>query len=568
VKKKILLISLALVLAISMGIVGCTTPSEEEEEEEEEPTGPQGTLVIARASLSHETFLPWTGGAIEKNYLSGTIYESLTLRDRDGNMLPCLATDWDLSEDGKTWTVTLLSGIHFHDAEGNDWGTMTSEDVKYTFERLMGEDSISHIKGSLTGGNGIESIETNGDYEVLFHLKGPNVAFMNTCTGPDMNGVVCKAYLDQYGDEVAAANPVGTGPYVKDKHVVGGYIQLRAIDDYENHWRMGGVWLDATKYFEYIKLVVVQEVGARVIGLLSGDYDMVEIGAEVVNQVEGEPGVAVLPDIEVILATDVIRFGGLDKLDEYCDPPRYDPDNPWADNTIVGDTTAGVLVRRAMNLAIDREEMVDTIYEGVGIPAVASMSIPEWMTTLTAYDYDTTLAEDLLDDAGYPRSAPDAVDRFSITLIADERYSAEIVTLAVADYWEAVGIDVTIENRLWSNLRPAWAAGELNTGYAWTHRTPPTSLDPMLAINMAFDPTAVLGDYSDEETEALRTAIAQELDPAQRTQYVKDLGAYAHDAATQIFLVAVYGPIGVSTELAEPRDVFDLKENIELIHRK
>jgi len=566
-KKKVLLIALVLVLALSLGLIGCMGGEQEEEEEEEEPTGPQGTLVIARASLSHETFLPWTGGAIEKNYLSGTIYESLTLRDRDGNMLPCLATDWDLSEDGKTWTVTLLDDISFHDAAGKDWGTMTSEDVKYTFERLMGEDSISHIKGSLTGGNGIESIDTDGDYTVIFHLKGPNVAFMNTCTGPDMNGVVCKAYLDQYGDEVAASNPVGTGPYVRYQHVVGGYIQLQAIDDYENHWRMGGVSAP-TKYFEYIKFVVVPEVSARVIGLLAGDYDMVEIGAEVVNQVEGQPGFAVLPDIEVILATDVIRFGGLDKLDTKCVPPRYDPTNPWADETVVGDITAGVLVRRAMNLAIDKEEMVNTIYEGVGIPAVASMSIPEWMTTLEPYDFDPELAENLLDDAGYPRSAPGAVDRFSMTLIADERYSAEIVSLAVADYWEAVGIDVTIENWLWSTLRPAWAAGDLNTGYAWTHRTPPTSLDPMLAINMAFDPAAVLGDYSDEETEALRTAIAEELNPAQRTQYVEDLGEYAHDAATQIFLVAVYGPIGVSTELAEPRDVFDLKENIEQIHRK
>lgn len=562
-KSKILIISLVVVLVLSMAIVGCTTPAEQPEE----PTGPQGTLVIARASLSHETFLPWTGGAIEKNYLSGTIYESLTLRDRDGNMLPCLATDWDLSEDGKTWTVTLQQGIPFHDAAGNDWGDVTAEDVKYTFERLMGEDSISHIKGSLTGGNGIESIETDGDYSVIFHLKGPNVAFMNTCTGPDMNGVVSKAYLEQYGDEVAASNPVGTGPYVLDKHVVGSYIQLRAISDFEDHWRMG--WVpDATKYFEYLKFMVVPEVSARVIGLLSGDYDIAEIGSEVVDQVEGQPGVEVLPDIEVILATDVVRFGGLDKLDEYCSPPRYDPTNPWAATTPVGETTAGVLVRRAMNLAINKVEMVDTIYEGVGIPAVASMSIPEWMTTLEPYDFDPELAEDLLDDAGYPRSAPEAVDRFSMTLIADERYSAAIVALAVADYWEAVGIDVTIENWLWSTLRPAWAAGDLNTGYAWTHRTPPTSLDPMLAINMAFDPTAVLGDYSDEETEALRTAIAEELDPAQRTQYVKDLGAYAHDAATQVFLVAVYGPIGVSTDLAEPRDVFDLKENIEQVHRK
>jgi hypothetical protein len=58
-----------------------------------------------------------------------------------------------------------------------------------------------------------------------------------------------------------------------------------------------------------------------------------------------------------------------------------------------------------------------------------------------------------------------------------------------------------------------------------------------------------------------------ELDPEDRTQYVEDFGAYVHDVAAQVFVVGVYGPIGVSTDLAEPRDVFDLKENLEQVHR-
>jgi peptide/nickel transport system substrate-binding protein len=563
VKNRILFISLAVVLALSVGLIGCNG---------EEPIEgqPQGTLTIARASLAHETFLPWTGGAIEKNYMSGTIYEPLTLRDRDGEMLPCLATDWELSTNGTQWTVTLRDDVTFHDAAGTDWGPMTSEDVKYTFERLMGEDSISHIRGSLVGSNGIDSIVTDGDDTVIFNMKAPNVAFMNTCTGPDMMGVVCKSLFDTYGDEVAASNPVGTGPYVLDSHVVGSYILLKTVGNWTGQWRMsqlvsGGA--DPEKYFQYLKFMVVPELSARVIGLLAGDYDIAEIGSEVVDQVEGQPGYEVLPDIVALLATDIIRFGGLNQLDEYCEPPRYDPTNPWADNTTVGDTTAGVLVRQAMNLAVNKTEMLATIYEGTGIPAVASMSIPEWTSTLTPYDCDPAQAEDLLDDAGYTRSAPEAVDRFSMTLLYDERYSAADVALAVADYWEAVGIDVTLEQRVWTTLRADWSAGDLNTGYAWTHRTPPTSLDPMLAINMAFDPAAVLGDYSDDATEVLRDAIANELNLAQRTQYVKDLGEYVHDAATQVFLVGLYGPIGVSTDLAEPRDVFDLKEDLELVHR-
>jgi ABC-type transport system substrate-binding protein len=541
--------------------------------------------------LAKETFLPWTGGAIEKNYLSGTIYESLTLRDREANVLPCLATDWSMSADGKTWTVTIRQGVPFHDAAGNTYGNVTAADVKYTFERLASNGnntaptypaSVSHIAGGLQGDLGSNitaAIEVVGNYTVVFHLAKADIAFMKSYSGPDMMGVVCKSYIAKYGDAVAAATPVGTGPYVLDSHVIGAYIQLRAIDDWAQHWRMGAV-SDPLKYFQYIKFLIVPDESVRAMGLINGDYQMVEISPTTVDQVMGAPGCTVLPDIEYVLATDVIRLGGLNQLDKYAHVPadavaRYDSTRPWANPTVIGTKTAGQLVRQALNLAVNKQEMVNTIYEGVGKPAPASMSIPEWLTTLTPYGYDKAQAETLLDQAGYPRSAPGAKDRFSVTLLADERYSDKLVALAVESYWEAVGIDVTVQDWLWTTLRSTWqkggsTEGNLSTGatnYAWCHRTPPSTGDPALAIDMAFDPGATLGDYTEAAEEALRVAMKTETDPNMRTVKLKALGAYVNAQATQVFLVSVYGPIGVSTTLAEPRDVFDLKENTELIHR-
>ena len=78
----------------------------------------------------------------------------------------------------------------------------------------------------------------------------------------------------------------------------------------------------------------------------------------------------------------------------------------------------------------------------------------------------------------------------------------------------------------------------------------------------------MLGDYSDATTETLRTEMLGELNPTLRTQKLEDLGAYVNDVATQVFLISVLGPLGVSDLLDEPRDVFDIKENIEQIHRK
>jgi peptide/nickel transport system substrate-binding protein len=583
VKNRILFISLAVVLAVSLGVVGCAPP--------EEITGPNGTVVIARASLAKETFLPWTGGAIEKNYLSGTIYESLTLRTRDATVTPGLATAWSMSVDGKNWTVTIRQGVPFHDAAGNTYGNVTAADVKYTFERLASNGnntapiypaSISHIAGGLQGdfgSNVTAAIEVVGTDTVIFHLVKADIAFMKTFTGPDMMGVVCKSYIVSKGDEVAASNPVGSGPYVKDKQVVGSYIQLKCIDDWASHWRVGTL-PNPTKYYQYIKFVIVPEDSARALGLINGDYQMVEVAPQVVDQITADPNCSVLPDIVYVSATDLIRLGGLNQLDTCPHTPldpvaRYDATRPWANSTVVGAKTAGQLVRQALNLAINKTALVNSIYEGVGGVAVATLSIPEWVSTLTPYPYDPTLAETYLDQAGYPRSAPGAKDRFSVTLIEGERYSETLVALAVESYWEAVGIDVTTLHIIWNNLRPLWLKGGNTTGnlatgatnYAWMHRTPPSTGDPALAINMGFDPAAVIGDYSEAAEDALRVAFLTELDPVQRTVKLKALGAYINAQACQVFLVSVYGPIGVRNEIAEPRDVFDLKENPELIHR-
>ena len=557
------------------------------------PPSPQGTLVIARTSLATETSLPWTGGAIEKNYLSGTIYESLTMRTRDSTPTPCIATGWSCTPDAKNWTFTIRQGIPFHDAAGNTYGYLTAADVKYTFERLASNGantwpiypaSNSHIAGGLQGALGSNitaAIEVVGDDTVIFHLVVADVAFPKTYTGPDMMGVVCKSYVQAYGDAVAASNPVGTGPYVKDSQVGGSYIKLRVIDNWATHWRFGPLTAaDPTKYFRYIKFVIVPSQNDRVQGLINDDYQMIEAVSTVVAQIEADVNCDVLPDITYVSATDVIRLGGLNQLDTYAHVPadpvaRYDASRPWADPTVVGNKTAGQLVRQALNLAINKTAMLDTIYEGAGSPAVASMTIPEWVSTLTAYPCDPALAETLMDDAGYPRSAPSAVDRFSITLIEDGRYSHSLNALAVESYWEAIGIDVTIETWTWTALRAAWlkgggTPGNLATGainYAWCHRTPPTSGDPALAINMVFDPAATLGDYTEATEDALRVAMITELNPTLRTQKLKDLGAYVNAQATQVFLVSTYTPIGIRKELAEPRDVFDLKENPELIHR-
>jgi ABC-type transport system substrate-binding protein len=610
VKNKILFISLAVVLALSVGLVGCggtTTPPW--------PTNaPQGTLTIERASLgTTETFLPWTCAAIEKNYMSGTIYESLTMRGVNADVTWCLATNAVMSADGKNWTVTIRQGVPFHDSAGNLYGNVTAEDVKYTFERLASNGtnvnfyststqypakvyptSISNIAGGLRGDLGSNvsaAIEVVGTDTVIFHLVVPDIRFMQTYTGPDMCGVVKKSYVDAWGDLVASQNPVGTGPYVVDSHLPGNYIQLEVVHfdslNWTNHWRYGPLTAsDPTKYFRYIKFKKQATLSTRVNDLLSGAADYVEIDYTVTLTGNN----TVQDTITFTKSTDVIRLGGLDQLDTSASPARYDPTNPWANSTVIRPSdisingitynyTAGTLVRKALNYAINKTALIEAVYShGAGGAAVAtaSMSLTEW-AGLPAYTFNATLAESLLDEAGYPRSAPNATDRFTITLLDDGRYSHYLNAELIKDMWKAVGINVIRESTTWQVLRPRWALGygkpnNIVTGYGWMHRTPPASGDPAMAVNMAFDPSAVIGDYSESNEDALRVALLTDTSEAQRANDILYFGQYVNDQAAQVFLVSTYTLVGVSNALnvAGTRstiNVFDLDENPELIHR-
>ena len=603
-KSKILFISLAVVLALSLGLAGCTGSSVTPW-----PTNaPQGTLVIARPSLSTQTLLPWTGGAIEKNYLSGTIYESLTMRDRNANVTPCIASSWSCSTNASVWNFTIRQGIPFHDKYGVHYGNLTAADVKYTFERIASNGhntdpsyavSLSHIAGGLQGdlGSNISAaIQVINNATISFSLNHSDIAFPMLYTGPDMMGVVCKAYCQAHSDTVANANPVGTGPYVLDSQQIDQYIQLQvaafAGDNWTTHWRYSSLTAsDPTKYFRYIKFAIVPDEVIRATGLVNGDYQMIETIPTEVPLITNSSDCAVYPDITAVTATDIVRMGGLDQLDTYAHVPadnvsRYNPLCPWADPGNSGvaipanstmytyfpgqNYTKGTLVRQALNYAVNKTAMIATIYEGAGSVAVGDLGIAQWVSTETPYPYAPATASSLLNSAGYSGG-------FNVTLINDGRYSNALVALAVQSYWNAIGVNTTIFTTDWATLGARWMmggnttnnlAGTLNgINYAWCHRTPPSSGDPTLAINMAFDPGASKGDYSESTCDGLRTAMIATVDPASRNAAIIALGAYLHQQCSQVFLVNTATPMGVRTILAEPVNSFDLKENPELIHR-
>jgi peptide/nickel transport system substrate-binding protein len=461
---------------------------------------PSGTLTVAVPSNAEETLLPWNGGVIRGRLFRGTIYETLVYKNRKSEMVPMLATKWERSPDGKVWTIMLRQGINFQEG----YGELTSEDVKYSFERMAGPDAVMHITPALK--QKLDHIEAPDKYKVIFYFKVPEPDFIGLY-GWDISGIVCKKYLEKVGDAAANAHPIGTGPYMLAEQKKGAYVKLQTVPDVKKHWRL-------VPDFQYIVFQIVPEEVTRISKLKAGEADMVEMNFESIPAIAGNPDIEARPQSELLPATDLIRLGGINKLNKAFN----DPSNPWANQK----------VRQALNYAVNREDMAKRLYQGFGRPAACESGILEWMD-LKPYPYDVAKAKQLLAEAGYPNG-------FKIGLINDERYMDPTIGQLVGGYWKAIGLDVQVTQRDWSSLRQAWSEGKLNNN-AWTHRTPQVTGDPRLQIDMGIQPNAAIPSFADEKTESLRLQIASELDLGKRSQLIKELGTYLTDQAAWIFLV-------------------------------
>jgi peptide/nickel transport system substrate-binding protein len=497
------------------------------------PAGPTGSLTVALATFAEDTFLPWNGGVARQTYM-GLIYEWLFYTDPETlEVEPGLALSWDMSPDGMTYTFHLREGVQFNEG----WGEVTGEDVKYSWERMIDENSIGSPAGQLRAL--IDTIDVPDPYTVVLHLQSPNAELIRShMTDYNAGGmIVSKAYVESVGDEEGNAHPIGTGPYtLAEPHQQAGPIVLKTVEGVENHWRV-------TPEFETVTFLLVPEEATRVAMLLAGEVDLAPISYDSVESVSGAGlNVVSIPGSWVPL----IWFGGIVETQ----PERYLPDQPWADTR----------VRQALNYAIDREAIAESIFHGEAIPAGAPNPVPGWVD-VEPYPYDPDKAKELLAEAGYADGFPLTLK----TLAANPGAELPIVGEAVALYWDEIGIDVTIVPTDWGSVRDELLAGEANT-YLFTQRGQPFA-EPLTPATIFFPPDGAFTSYATVESSALLEQMLTELDADKREDLAHQFGQLLHDDAAGVFLLYANEPYGASEQVATWPTIRMRPFNIELIQR-
>jgi peptide/nickel transport system substrate-binding protein len=404
--------------------------------------GPHGTLDIGWESLQTFSVHPrLTPGGVE---IGTTILETLLSVTPDAVFTPKIAKSWSLSADQLVWTFEINEGIQFH----GGWGELTAEDVVFSIQQFAHADSLSarapqfrRLWTNEAGGatvTGTHTIEVDTGVlqaDMLIQLASPFVAY-----------IVSKDAVESLGDDEANTTDIGSGPW----ELVEATAARWQMSYVPNHWRK-------TPEFAELVFHAIPEESTQLANFQVGRLDTFTMNFDTIPAVMRIPGTKIMRKNDgfseklALYGNYYVGFG----TDAWRDRnPGYDAALAWvsADPDVTSvEWENARKVRQALSIAIDRDLIVETLLGGEGSSSVLWI----WESheqrldpTRRKWAYNPETARRLLTEAGYP-------DGFDITLTPAIRgLAAEIEAChAVGSMWEALGLNVTINNVPFLTLR-------------------------------------------------------------------------------------------------------------------
>ncbi len=334
------------------------------------PTGPSGELKISVSTFSNETFDAVKATVATNLNLLMPMLDYIIRRDSSGKISTGIAERWEIAPDGLSWTLYLRKGIKWHD--GN---TLTAKDVKFTLDRYASSDALeSSIRAAQ------DRVEVIDDYTVRVYTQGVQPFYASWLSfSPGNQGLVMpKDYVEKNGFAYFQKHPIGTGPFKFVRHIPGDMIEYEALSQ---HYRQ-------VPAFKKLNIILVAEETTRMAMLKTGALDVIQLGVD--NSRDAET--MGLRTASLAGQQTIIRFWG-----------SFDP-------RAKGMPAADARVRQAISLAVNREEIGRTFFNGKFYPPRPPMmwpnqpeiALPYWQKQAAEYyRYDPAAAKKLLTEAGY-----------------------------------------------------------------------------------------------------------------------------------------------------------------------
>ena len=379
-------------------------------------TGNNGTrddvvVVMGPTSEPEAGFDPAYGWGAGEHVHEPLIQSTLTVTTADLKIGYDLATSMEVSQDGLTWTVNIRDDVNFTDGE-----KLTARDVAFTYNTLRDTSSVNDFTM-------LERAEALDDTTVVFHMKRPYSIWPYTMA---IVGIVPEhAYGADYG-----SHPIGSGRYIMKQWDKGQQVIFEANPDYYG----------TEPKMKKVTILFMEEDAAYA-AVMSGQADLAYTAASYSDQT--------LPGYELLSFETVDNRG--------FNLPAVKSGTVTDGKTVVGnDFTSDIQVRRAVNIGIDRDEMIDHVLNGYGSPAYSVCDKMPWYNESAKTEYDPEKAAELLEEAGWKAGADGIREKDGVRAGFTLMYPAsdsvrQALAADTANQLKEVGIDVKIEGVGWDD---------------------------------------------------------------------------------------------------------------------
>ncbi|MGY6633078.1 MAG: ABC transporter substrate-binding protein [Alkalilacustris sp.] len=419
---------------------------------------------------------------------------------------PGLAHDWEVSEDGLTYTFHIREGVQFCDGK-----PLTAEDVAWSLRRWV--DPETQSSNAWRAGD-VASVEAVDTYTVEYRLEAPFSELLFQLT-QHFATIIDRDNVEALGEDFGINGFNGTGPFCFDNWAPRDRLVLSRHEAYD--WGPPFYDNQGPAQLERITWVIVPEENTRTVALLTGQAHISQyVPAIALDQLRAAPNIEVQRSDEAFWT----YFFGM-KIDK--------------------PTVSDVVVRRAMNLAVDQVSLAEDLYFGEVEPAFGYISPAtlDWNTDLddTLLRYDPDAANRMLDEAGWTRGADGIRSRDGVRLAPVMYVFAGSTWQRLSEFVQAglldIGVDVQIEAY---DATVAWGRMATQDFDMFGLSYPYISAGD--ALNLYFPsrniPSPNRMNWNDPETDRLLQVGKTALDDETRAEAYGEVLAQVHDAAVWI----------------------------------
>ncbi|RIJ12602.1 ABC transporter substrate-binding protein [Pseudomonas sp. 91RF] len=467
-----------------------------------------------------------------------TMFNRLTQFERGGTaVIPGLATKWDISDDGLTYTFHLREGVKFHTTPYfKPTREFNADDVLFTFNRMINKDDPFRKAyptefpyfTDMGMDTNITKIDKVDDHTVKFTLKEVDAAFIQNMA-MSFASVQSAEYAAQLLKEGKAADinqkPIGTGPFVFKSYQKDSNIRYTGNKDY---WKPEDVKIDNLIF------AITTDPSVRIQKLKKNECQVTLFPRPAdLAALKADPALK-MPD-QAGFNLGYIAYNVMDKV------KGSNEANPLAD----------LRVRQALDMAVNKPQIIDSVYQGAGQLAVNAMPPTQWSydTTIKDAKYDPEKAKQLLKEAGVKEGTE--IVLWAMPVQRPYNPNAKLMAEMLQSDWKKIGLNVKITSYEWGEYIKRSKGGEnqaMIIGWSGDNG------DPDNWLNVLFGCDSLSGNnfskWCDKKFDGLVKEAKRTTDQAKRTELYKEAQHVLKDAVpmTPIAHSTVYQPMRANVQ--------------------